>query len=259
MNVREMLRIRFRKRLPREFGGGKVIVTGRSDARVLRPGWRACAHDLMLVTRNLVTPGMCVWDLGANLGIFSAMAAFRAGPEGAVFALEANPYYADLVDRTARDLPHTYAPITVLCAAIAEARTVMNFGVSAKGHARSSLLGLAEDEEPPARLASVKQVVTVTGDDLLAAWKAPGFVKMDVEGAELLALRGSTALLRDVRPIFYLEVSKPNQRVVSDLLRGHGYALFHLRGDGSEAPVDICSFYTIARPNERSEAAPASD
>lgn len=145
----------------------------------------------------------------------------------------------------------------MLCAAIAESRGILEFGVAEKGHARSRLLGLSDDRG--FGLAAVKQVVSVSGDDLLEHWKAPDFVKMDVEGAELLALRGSRSLLGEVRPVFYLEVSAANRQAVSDLLRDYGYALFHLEGDGSEAPVDVCSFYTIARPQERPGATPAGD
>ncbi len=246
MPLRDLLSFQFRKKLPAEFGNGRVLVTGRSDVRVLKPGWTACALDLMLVVRNIVEKDMCVWDVGSNLGILSAMAASKAGPGGSVFALEADPEYARMISLTASKLPNTYAPITVLCAAIADQRGVMTFGVADKGHARSKLLGISDDEG--FRTAYQKQVITVSGDDLLEYWSPPGFVKMDVEGAELLALRGSKRLLSEVRPVFYLEVSPHNAAEVSDLLRSHQYEIFHLNGDGSEKQVEECTFYTIARP-----------
>lgn len=246
MPLRDLLSFQFRKKLPAEFGNGRVLVTGRSDARVLKPGWTACALDLMLVVRNIVEKDMCVWDIGSNLGILSAMAASKVGPTGSVFALEADPEYARMINLTASGLPGSYAPITVLCAAIADKRGVMTFGVADKGHARSKLLGISDDDS--FSVASKKQVVTVSGDDLLEYWAAPAFVKMDVEGAELLALKGSQRLLAEVRPILYLEVSPHNAAAVSDLLKSHNYDILHLNGDGSEKPVDECTFYTIARP-----------
>jgi hypothetical protein len=80
--------------------------------------------------------------------------------------------------------------------------------------------------------------------------KAPAeqVVKVDLEGAELSALKGCDKLLRDVRPVFYIEVSKENEIPVSDLFHSYDYDIFHLKGDGSEQLIDICSFYTIARP-----------
>ena len=54
-------------------------------------------------------------------------------------------------------------------------------------------------------------MVSVTGDFLLDHWPAPDFVKMDVEGAELLALQGAGRLLEEVRPTFYIEVESTGQ------------------------------------------------
>ena len=50
----------------------------------------------------------------------------------------------------------------------------------------------------------------LSGDDLLATWRAPDFIKMDVEGAELSALAGCDKILSEVRPVFYIEVADHN-------------------------------------------------
>ena len=51
-------------------------------------------------------------------------------------------------------------------------------------------------------------VPTFTLDSLLDCFDAPNFVKIDVEGAELMALQGSQKLINLVRPIFYIEVGE---------------------------------------------------
>ena len=245
MNIRQLLDFRFAKRLPAEFGGERMFVNGRADIRVFKPGWRRCAHDLQLVGRNIVREGMCVWDIGANLGIMSVFAASKVGSGGAVYALEADPYYANQIFSTSRKLSNAYQPINVLCAAIADRTGVLDFGVSKRGHARNRLIDYADDSF---QVEARKMVPAVTGDELLKAWRSPDFIKMDVEGAELGALGGCDTLLSKVRPILYIEVSPENQERVSELLRRYDYSIFHLLGDGSETPVDTCSFYTIARP-----------
>jgi FkbM family methyltransferase len=247
MNFRNLVNFDFSKRLPREFGGERVYVTARSDIRVLKPGWNACAYDLQLVVRHIVRPGMCVWDIGANLGILSVFAAYRVGSQGAVYALEADPVYADRIFRSSRRLSTAYQPISVLCAAIADHAGVLEFGVAKQGHARNKLLHLADEDF---ELESRKMVPTLRGDDLLEHWRAPDFVKMDVEGAELAALQGSTKLLQTARPIFYIEVSPENQSAVTDLFRSCDYDIFHLQGDATERPVEECTFYTVARPRD---------
>lgn len=245
MNIRRFTNFEFSKRLPKEFGGERIYVTARSDMRVFKPGWDACAYDLQLVARHIIEPGMCVWDIGANLGIMSILAAFGVGSAGAVYALEADPAYADRIFRSSQRLSHAYQPVNVLCAAIADRNGILEFAVAKQGHARNKLLGLAdEDFEVEAR----KMVPSIRGDELLQTWRAPDFVKMDVEGAELQALEGSQTILESVRPIFYIEVSPENQKDVSELFRGYDYDIFHLKGDGSEDPVEECTFYTVARP-----------
>lgn len=245
MNIRQLVNFEFRKRLPREFGGERMYVTARSDARVLKPGWNGCAYDLQLVARHIIKPGMCVWDVGANLGILSVLAAFRVGGDGAVYALEADPSYADRVFRSSQRLSSVYQVINILCAAIANRDGVLEFAIAKQGHARNKLLGLADDEfEIEAR----KMVPTIRGDELLEIWRSPDFIKMDVEGAELEALQGSVRLLETARPIFYIEVSPENQTDVSELFRHYDYDIFHLQGDGTERPEQQCTFYTVARP-----------
>ena len=245
MNMRQFTNFEFSKRLPREFGGERLYVSARSDMRVVKPGWDACAYDLQLVARHIIEPGMCVWDIGANLGIMSILAAFKVGGAGAVYALEADPAYADRIFRSSQRLSRAYQPVNVLCAAIAERNGIMEFAIAKQGHARNKLLGLADDNfEVEAR----KMVPSIRGDDLLQNWRAPDFIKMDVEGAELLALEGSQKILDSLRPIFYIEVSPENQKNVSALFRRYDYDIFHLKGDGSEQAVEECTFYTVARP-----------
>ena len=245
MNMRQFTNFEFRKRLPSEFGGERMYVTARSDARVLKLGWDGCAYDLQLVARHIIEPGMCVWDVGANLGIMSVLAAYRVGSSGAVYALEADPAYADRIFRSSQRLSGSYQPVNVLCAAIANRDGILEFAIAKQGHARNKLLGLADDSfEVEAR----KMVPTIRGDELLETWRAPDFIKMDVEGAELEALQGSRAILESVRPIFYIEVSPENQEAVSELFHSYDYDIFHLKGDGTERPEEQCTFYTVARP-----------
>ena len=245
MNIRQFTNFEFSKRHPKEFGGERMYVTARSDARIFKPGWDACAYDLQLVARHIIEPGMCVWDVGANLGIMSVLAASRVGGAGAVYALEADPAYADRIFRSSQRLSGAYQPVNVLCAAIADRTGILEFAVAKQGHARNKLLGLADENfEVEAR----KMVPSIRGDELLQTWRAPDFVKMDVEGAELQALEGSRTILESARPIFYIEVSPENQKDVSELFRAYDYDIFHLKGDGSEDPVEECTFYTVARP-----------
>ena len=240
---RGLSRIVFKKRLPKEFGSLPVFVTPRADLRVLWPSYQKSALDLMLIVRHFVSPSHCVWDIGSNQGIFSVCAAYKAGPTGQVFSVEADPTYAALQHRTFSALPPGNAPCSVLCAAVADRGGILDFSVSARGHARSGLTKVAIE-----RVASHKPVVAVTLDYLLDFWPAPNVAKIDVEGADLLVLQGASRLLREANPLIYIEMTPETYPHSSDLLRAAGYELFHLHGDGSLSPLIQFSPYVVARP-----------
>lgn len=249
-------RFTFRKRLPAEFGAARIHVTTRSDVRLLAPGFSHTASDLFHVARSWIKAGDCVWDIGSNLGIFSVCAAWKAGPKGRVFALEADPSYADLLFRTARSLSDRYASVTPLCAAVADTLSILELAIPRRGHSRNHLRVVSDmnDQETEA----VKQVVSVTCDFLLARWPKPDFVKIDIEGAELLFLAGAGDLLSTVRPDLYLEVSPTNCDQITELLLSHRYVLSRVDPDGTAARVDRCEFNTLAQPGEKWGRADAS-
>jgi FkbM family methyltransferase len=240
-------RVVFRKTLPARFGGGHVYIAPRSDIRLLAPGWSTTSADLLRVAESYIRPGACVWDIGSNLGIFSACAAWKAGASGRVYAVEAAPAYATLQHETYRRLSSGYAPVVVLCAAVADTVGLLELAIPRKGHARAHLTAVAGNEAGSTEYT--KQVVTVTADFLLQHWAAPDVVKVDIEGAEALFFAGAARLLDEVRPTFYVEVSEVNAAAVTALFHAHGYRLFNVQGS-AELPIDGCAFNTLARPIE---------
>lgn len=227
-----------------------MIVAPRSDIRLLLPGFDHVADDLFRVAESYVQEGQCVWDLGANLGIFSVAAAWRAGVGGKVYALEADPYYANLIHQTCVRLPKGYAPVTPLCAAVSDSIGLLDLCVPVRGHSRNHLALVSGNSAGATE--TVKQVSSVTGQVLIKNWPNPDLVKIDIEGAEHLFFRGAPEILKTIRPLFYLEVSDTNSVEITELLLAHDYALFALSSDGKEQPIEKCVFNTLAKPKERS-------
>ena len=244
MNLRDVLSFTFPKALPREFGGERILVSPRADMRILKSGWRGVAYDLMLVARNYVTPGMVVWDIGANQGIFSFLAAYRTGVHGAVYALEADPKYADQIFRSNQRVSKRYSPVDVMCAAIGETASFARLQVSKRGHTRNHLVS----SEHVSTEKHLKSVPLVTGDSLLDFWRPPDVIKLDVEEYEIFALSGMLRILSEIKPIIYVEVAKENSPVATRILKEHGYSINHLKGNGLLEPVSECTFYTMAVP-----------
>jgi len=232
----------FRKRLPQQFDRLAVLVTPGADLRVLRRGYESCAGDLMIVAGRFVGPGDVVWDVGSNLGIFSVCAAAKAGRTGQVFSVEADPQYATLQHRTFSALPASAAPCCVLAAAVADRSAVLDFGVSARGSARSGLVETVSET-----VAAHKPVMSVTLDQLLDVWPTPRVVKIDVEGADLLALKGATRLLHEAKPIIYTEMTEETYPHSSAIFREAGYDLRRL-DSGRLTPLTSFGQYVVALP-----------
>jgi FkbM family methyltransferase len=239
----------FRKKLPRTFGSARINVTSRSDIRLLAPGLHRSASDLLQVASLYIRPGSCVWDIGSNLGVFSFCASWKAGPQGRVYSLEADPFYVELQNKTVRLLPTGYSPVIPLCAAVADTMGIMNLCIPRRGHSRSHLASVEGNKA--GETEALKQVVSVTADFLLRYWPKPDFVKVDIEGAEILFLRGATELLRGVRPNMWIEVCESNSDLATKLLSSFNYRMFTLAPDGSEQPAEKCKFNSLVKPSER--------
>ena len=237
------------KKLPKEFGSATLYVTPRSDMRLIFPGYERSASDLMHVVNKYVQTGNCVWDIGSNLGIFSVCAAFKAGSTGKVFALEADPRYAAMQSRTYDGLNSNYSKSNVLCAAVADKLGILEFAVAKKGHTRSHLADVERGSQVEAE--AYRQVMTVTLDYLLNYWKAPDLIKIDVEGAEHLALSGAKNILNEIRPIIYIEVSHPNIIQIDRMFEEAEYDIFKLENDGSIMPTQNSGMFTVAIPKVR--------
>ena len=241
----------FRKCLPRDLGGEKIYVSSRADIRLLAPGLQRSAGDLFRVVRNYVSADSVVWDIGSNLGILSFCSAAKVGPNGKVYSLEADPRYADIQSRTLRKLSSNTGKVTILCAAVANRFGILDLVIPKKGHARNHLSIVEGNSAGDADMT--KQVVTLTLDSLLEHWSPPNFIKIDVEGAELLAIEGAKKLFSEVRPVGYIECSPANSRPLTDFFADLNYDLYTLDPTGAEIPTDTFAFNTIVKPREREQ------
>lgn len=242
----------YRKRLPRDFGSQKIYVTSRSDLRFLAPGLSRIGAELFAVVRTHVRPGDVVWDIGSNLGIFAFPAAIRAGPTGAVYSLEADSRYADLQTRSIRYLSKAAAPTRVLCAAAANGPGILELNIPRKGHSRNHLSVVSGVNAGPPEMT--KQVMATSLDALLEHWRAPNFIKIDVEGAERLVADGAERLFREVQPAGFIECEDRNVEYLTGRFRDWGYSLHRQLADGSLQPLERFAFNTLVLPPGRAPA-----
>jgi FkbM family methyltransferase len=183
---------------------------------------------LLRLAADVVRPGQVVWDVGANVGLFSFAAASAAGSAGHVLAIEADAALAGLLRRSAAANP-AHAPVQVLSAAVSDEVSVARFHIARRNRATSHLDGYGTTMTGGVRYTEL--VPTVTLDWLAAHFPAPDVLKIDVEGAELTVLAGAPEVLGHL-PTIICEVSARNAAAVAKLLTARGYTLY----DGERPP-----------------------
>lgn len=219
-----------KRRLPAKYGRRRLYVSPDAALRWLKPGGHAFEPGLQAVIDRYVTPGMVAWDVGANVGIFAFPTAHRSGTK--VLAIEADAFSAGLLRRTCRLPENNDLDVEVLCVAVGDRDGTARFKVAGRGRSAS---GLARGDLS-SQHGATRETLTVpmlTLDSLLADFPPPGFLKVDVEGAEILLLAGAERLIEEHRPIILIEVNTNTWPSVSKTLLDLNYTLID-----SDAPIE---------------------
>jgi FkbM family methyltransferase len=176
--------------------------------------------DVQKVLQEFLRPGMTLYDIGANIGFFSLLAARLAGESGKVISFEADPEIAArLREHVARnEFPNIFVQEMAVWS---ESRPVPFARADA---ATSPDLGLGHVDLSAAH-SGIVEVPGVSLDDFVRGAPAPDFIKCDAEGAEVEIFRGARKLLAEKRPIILCEMhSEENRRALTELWSSHGFS-----------------------------------
>ena len=240
-----------RRRLPRALGGQTLYVTPDAALSLWLPDLTRTDSLLLRLAGELVTARATVWDVGANVGLFVFSAAFRAGRDGEVVAIEPDDWLASLLLRSASELAPTCAPVHVVAAAASDRDGVSDFCIARRGRSASHLASVPGSSQAGGS-RETRSVRTVTLDALLEIFRPPTLIKIDVEGAEVDCLRGAERVLAEVGPVILCEVSRENAGPAGELLGRHGYRLFDAAAPaGERRPLDRPAWNTLALPRGR--------
>lgn len=146
------------------------------------------------VFSEMVKPDRVVYDVGANVGFYTILASVLVGPRGRVISFE--PLPRNLAYLRGHVALNRCSNVTVVEAAVGEASGPGLF----KEVPNPSAGHIVVDEGFPIQVVSL--------DDLVARGTVPppDYMKIDVEGAELLALMGARRVLIEHRPTVFLAV-----------------------------------------------------
>jgi FkbM family methyltransferase len=168
----------------------------------------------------LIRPGETVLDIGANRGYFTRLFSWIAGRRGAVHAFEPQPGTFAIL-RTAMDRAGRPPNVTLNLCALGDTNgpAILHQPEGDDGQASLRTHRDGSWTEAPSVHRYDCQVRTL--DEYAAKMTRLDFIKCDVEGAEMLVVRGGRATLKRLAPLLWLE-SNP------DWTRGFGYTPEHL-------------------------------
>lgn len=165
-------------------------------------------EETHFLTRFL-RPGDEFWDVGANIGYFTVLAASLVGTSGVVRAFEPHPPTVAML-RENIGINH--------CSQVVVHPTAL-------GECTGSVL-LTADMDVSNRIVDVYAgatvEVSVAPGDEIAADARPTFIKIDAEGSEMKVIRGLERLIQRMRPVLQIEV-------IEHLLRKGGSSVDELR------------------------------
>lgn len=234
---------RFKRRLPAEFGRRPIWVSPDARLRFLKFGNAAFDKELLGYARRWIKPRDVVLDIGANVGEFSVSAAHRVGHEGGVLAIEADPFLASLLQRTVLEPANADLRLDTMCVAAAGQTGIARFSLSNRGRAANALEGSGTTQMGGVRRSTYAPTIAI--DAVVAAWRAPDFMKIDVEGVELAVFQGAEHTLRTHRPTILFESSEKRAEIMA-LLGSLDYVLYDPDLDMLDKPLTDCLFNTLA-------------
>lgn len=238
-------RVVLKRRLPGPFPPVPLYVSPEGGLRYMRRSLADADPSLLALVSEFVRPGTTVWDVGANIGLFSFAAAAAAGRDGHVVAVEPDTWLVELLRRSAR-LEADRAPVDVVPAAVSQEVGLGRFHIARRNRATNYLDGFGTTQTGGSREEQI--VPTLTIDILGDHFPWPAALKIDVEGAEVGALAGAARTLEH-KPIVICEVATENSKAIGDLLLNAGYRLYDgMLPPGKRHEADRAPEQTLAIP-----------
>lgn len=190
--------------------------------------------------RRTLAPAMNCIDVGCHLGSF-LLKLVRGAPGGKHVAVEP-------VARKARWLRRKFPGVTVLEMALGEKSGRAAFFMNERLSSYSALMPHRTSTDDPMRRVDVE---VRRLDDVVSRETKIGFIKIDVNGAELNVLRGARRILAEDRPAVLLECTRQGltefaiepAEVYAFVTEDLGYDVFLLKDFlAGHGPIDAARF-----------------
>ncbi|RYE58778.1 MAG: FkbM family methyltransferase [Sphingobacteriales bacterium] len=180
----------------------------------------------------VVRAGNTVYDLGANNGIHSLLFSKLTGTKGKVFSFE--PLQKNCEEIKTNYSLNSITNITIVQNAVGEKTGTMQFHLGLHDK-QGSLVGIGRES------GESLTVNIITLDEFIAKGNPqPDFLKIDIEGAESMALAGFSKSIDNIRPLMFIELHTPEQdALVGKFLADHGYTAWRLEEGANDPSIGV--------------------
>jgi len=235
--------------------GSKMLIDSKDASPEMLKTFEAYAENLIHekatteLFKKIVKKGDTVVDLGANIGYFTLLASSLVGPKGKVFAFEPEPKNYNYLIKNIK--LNNYKQTTAFQKAISDKNGMTKLficsydtghhtikqsnGIEAYKHGR--VLGKEEFID----------IETVTLDEFFKNnEKSIDVIKMDVEGAEFLALKGMDRVLRvnerikmfiEFFPLLIKKMGDSPEEFIKKIIQDYKFSIFIIPDD-YDAKID---------------------
>lgn len=196
---------------------GKKWIIGSSN---IECGLGSYEYEKRVLFERRVRNSSVVYDIGAHVGFYTLLASQLVGPNGKVIAFEPVRRNLDYLKRHL-DINHC-ANVVVIEAAVSDKNGIFPFSEGPD----SSMGHLSNESNLTVNTVSIDYLV------MRREIPAPSYMKIDVEGAELLVLKGAKATLNNHNPEVLLATHSPKiHRDCCDFLKSLDYKVKPVVGD----------------------------
>ncbi|MFH0936553.1 MAG: FkbM family methyltransferase [Candidatus Woesearchaeota archaeon] len=137
--------------------------------------------------KDMIQENMTVIDIGAHIGYYTLIAAKLIGKKGKVYSFEPNPDNFALLKKNIEE--NGYKNVTLINKAISNKKGFLKLFINPESSGGASIY-----EKENAKYYT--NIIATTLDESLKNIKKIDIIKMDIEGAEILALEGMSNIIK---------------------------------------------------------------
>jgi len=224
--------------IPTKMHGRSVWIHPRARFSITTQTFFKREHHVQTWLTEQLKPGHMFFDVGAHHGWVSMWGLPLVGDEGHVYSFEPSPANLSVLEWHRRR--NKFSQWTIVAKAVSDVDAkeeeffLIDTGDSPMNSLTSGVPGTPLMSGRDIRKISIQTITldTVCTESSLK----PNLVKIDVEGAELLVLRGAAKLLVASLPTIILAVhpywlpAGQSTRQIFELLTGYGYTMYDAKG-----------------------------